>query len=154
MSLQEEVAPPATNYARTDDDVVVIPDPPTGWVGWAMFAGAMMTMIGIFQGIAGFIALFNDAFYVVAKSGLAISVDYTAWGWAHIVLGILLIGAGVSVMRGNMYGRIVGVFLAMLSAVVNMLFLPAYPVWGVIMITVDVLVIYALTAHGRELKTS
>ncbi len=151
MATQQTMGYTGTTAA---DDIAVYDDNPvTGWVGWSIFAGVMLTMVGIFQGIAGFVALFNDTFYLVGKSGLALSVDYTAWGWAHIVLGALLIGAGVSVMRGNMYGRIVGVVVAMISAIANLVFLPAYPVWGAIIITIDILVIWALTAHGRELQT-
>ena len=125
---------------------------PTGWVGWLVFAGVMMILVGAFQAIDGLIALFNDELYVVRPNGLVIDIDYTAWGWTHLLLGILLIAGGFAVLSGRAWGRTLGVIAAVLSAIVNFAFIPAYPVWSLLIITVDVLVIYALIAHGGELR--
>lgn len=125
---------------------------PTAWVGWLVFAGLMMILVGVFQAIDGLIALFNDELYVVRPSGLVINVDYTVWGWTHLLLGVLLIAAGYAVFSGRVWGRTLGVIAALLSAIVNFAFLPAYPVWSLLIITVDVVVIYALIAHGGELR--
>jgi hypothetical protein len=91
-------------------------------------------------------------FYVVRPNGLVVNVDYTAWGWTHLLLGVLLIAAGYAVFSGRVWGRTLGVIAALLSAIVNFAFIPAYPVWSILIITVDVLVIYALIAHGGELR--
>jgi hypothetical protein len=125
---------------------------PTGWVGLLAFAAIMMILAGAFQAIDGLIALFNDELYVVRPNGLVINVDYTAWGWTHLLLGILLIAAGYAVLSGRVWGRTLGVIAALLSAIVNFAFIPAYPFWSLLIITVDVLVIYALIAHGGELR--
>lgn len=122
----------------------------TGWVGWTTFAGVMMTILGVFHGIAGLTALFNDEYFVVGSSGLVLELDYTAWGWAHLALGALLVGAGMSLFSGHMFGRVLGVLVAAISAIVNVGFLAAYPVWSVVMIAIDVIVIYAIVVHGRE----
>jgi hypothetical protein len=124
----------------------------TGWVGWLAFAGIMMILVGAFQAIDGLIALFKDDLYVVRPSGLVINIDYTAWGWTHLLLGVLLVAAGFAVFSGRVWGRTLGVIAALLSAIVNFAFIPAYPVWSILIITVDVLVIYALIAHGGELR--
>jgi hypothetical protein len=124
----------------------------TAWVGWIMFAGVIMVMLGTFQAIAGLVALFNDEYYLVTRSNLVVSVDYTAWGWVHLLLGIVIAGAGLGVMVGQMWARVVGILVALVSAVVNLAFLAANPVWCTIMITLDVLVIWALTVHGKETK--
>ena len=125
---------------------------PSGWVGWLVFAGIMMILVGAFQAIDGLIALFKNELYVVRPNGLVINIDYTAWGWTHLLLGILLIAAGCAVFTGRIWGRTLGVIAALLSAIVNFAFIPAYPVWSLLIITVDVLVIYALIAHGGELR--
>ena len=125
---------------------------PTAWTGWVVFAGVMMVLVGTFEAIDGLVALFNDDLYVVRPNGLVVNLDYTAWGWVHLLLGILLIVAGVSVLSGRTWARAVGVLAALLSAVVNFGFLPAYPIWSTLMIVIDVIVIYALIAHGRELR--
>jgi hypothetical protein len=129
------------------------PDP-TGWTGWVVFASFIMIMLGCFQAIEGLVAIFNDEFYAVGKRGLVVHVDYTVWGWVHLVLGVLVFIAGIGVLSGNVAARALGVILAGISAVVNLAFIAAYPVWSTIIITIDVLVIYALTVHGRELRDS
>jgi hypothetical protein len=124
----------------------------TGWVGWVTFAGAIMLLLGSFHAIQGFVALFRDDYFVVSDSGLLVSVDYTAWGWSHLIWGALVIGAGAGLLAGQMWARVVTVVLAMGSALINLAFLPAYPVWSVMMITLDVIIIWAVTVHGREMK--
>ena len=129
------------------------PDP-TAWTGWVVFASFMLIMVGSFQAIEGLVAIFDDGFYRVTESGLVVNVDYTAWGWTHLLLGALLIVSGAGVLRGNILARTVAVILAGLSALVNLVFIEAYPIWSVLIITIDVLVIYALVVHGRELRDS
>jgi hypothetical protein len=129
------------------------PDP-TGWTGWVVFASFMMFLLGAFQAIQGLVALFDDGFYLVTPGNLVVDVNYNVWGTVHLILGVLLLLSGAGVLTGNLAARTVGVILAGLSAVANLVFIEAYPFWSIIIITVDVLVIYALTVHGRELKDS
>ena len=124
----------------------------TGWAGWVGFAGIMLIMLGVFQAIEGFVAIFDDGYYLVRPNGLVINVDYTAWGWTHLIIGLIAVAVGLGLMTGNMAARIVGVIIAVISATVNLLFIGAYPVWSTIIIAVDVIVIYAIVVHGRELK--
>jgi hypothetical protein len=124
----------------------------TGWTGWVVFGGVMLLMMGSFQAVQGLVALFDDGFYLVRPSGLVVDVDYNAWGWAHLLIGLAGIATGVGLLVGNMAARVVGVVVAVLSALVNMAFLAAYPVWSTLVITLDVVVIYAIVVHGGELK--
>ena len=126
----------------------------TGWVGWVVFAGMMLVMLGVFHIIEGLVALFRDEVFLVGPKGLVVNVDYTAWGWAHVIGGALAILVGACLLAGQLWARIVAVIVAMLSAIVNMAFLPAYPVWSAILITLDVLVIWAVTVHGSEIKNA
>jgi hypothetical protein len=129
------------------------PDP-TGWTGWVVFASFMMFLLGAFQAVQGLVALFDDGFYLVTSGNLVVDVNYNVWGTVHLLLGVLLMLSGAGVLTGNLAARTIGVILAGLSALANLLFIEAYPFWSIIIITVDVLVIYALTVHGRELKDS
>jgi hypothetical protein len=129
------------------------PDP-TGWTGWVVFASFMMFLLGAFQAVQGLVALFDDGFYLVTPGDLVVNVNYNVWGTVHLILGVLLMLSGAGVLTGNLAARTVGVILAGLSALANLVFIEAYPFWSIIIITVDVLVIYALTVHGRELKDS
>lgn len=126
----------------------------TGWMGWILFAGTMMLMLGIFHVIQGLVALFRDEYYLVGKNGLTVHVDYTTWGWTHLILGVVVAGAGAGLIAGQMWARIIGVLVALVSSVVNIAFLSAYPIWSTIMIAVDILVIWAITVHGREMKAN
>jgi hypothetical protein len=130
----------------------VQPTGQTAWVGWIAFAGLMMVMLGTFHAVQGLVALFKDEYFLVGKSGLTLHVDFTTWGWIHIIGGIIIIAAGVGLFVGKVWARTIGVILAMVSAVVNVSFLAAYPIWSAIMIAVDVLVIWAITVHGSELR--
>ncbi|OLF08520.1 hypothetical protein BLA60_23450 [Actinophytocola xinjiangensis] len=124
----------------------------SGWLGWIVFAGIMMMVLGAFQAIEGLVALFNSGFYVVEESGLIVNVNYTAWGWVHLGIGVLAVLIGAGVMTGNTAARIGGIALASISAIVNLAFISAYPVWAVVVIAIDVIVIYALAVHGREMR--
>jgi hypothetical protein len=99
-------------------------------------------------------ALFDEGFYVVDSEGLLISVDYSIWGWAHVILGGLAMATSFLLLRGSLVGRVLAIGYAVVSSVVNLAFLPAYPWWAVLAVTFNVLVIYAITRHGGELKSS
>jgi hypothetical protein len=122
-------------------------------VGWTVFAGVMMLVIGVFQSIAGLVALVNDEFYVVGAE-YVFKFDVTTWGWIHLLLGILILLAGLAVFRGAVWARTVGVILAVISAIAAFVWLPWYPIWGVAIIAIDVFVIWALTAHGRDITAT
>lgn len=127
------------------------PPAPTGWVGWIFFAGIVMVLVGIFQIIAGVVALLNSGYYLVPASNLAVAVSYPVWGWVHLAVGIVILVTGFGVMTGQTWARVIGIVLAGLSAIVNLGFLAAFPAWSVIVIVLDVVVIYALAVHGREM---
>jgi hypothetical protein len=122
-------------------------------VGLAFFAASIMIMVGVFQGIVGLVALANDTFYVVGEKW-TFQFDVTTWGWIHLAFGALLITAGIFLFQGAAWARWTAVVLAGLSAVVNFMWLPYYPLWGVLVIAMDVAIIWALTAHGRAVDAA
>ncbi len=123
---------------------------PTGWVGWGYFAGFMMMLLGVFEAIAGLAAIFKEDFYLVTQNHLLV-FNFKTWGWISLVLGIVIFMAGLELLRGAMWARVIAVFLAGLSLIANMSFFDAYPWWSALMIVVDILVIYAITVHGGEM---
>src|SRR3954471_7418653 len=142
-----------TSHRDTAETDTRYGDAPTGWAGWVVFGGVMLIMLGSFQIIQGLVALFDDGFYLVRSNGLVVDVNYNTWGWIHTIIGVVGVLAGLGLLVGNMAARIVGVVVALLSAVVNLAFISAYPIWSAIMITLDVIVIFAIIVHGRELKS-
>lgn len=123
----------------------------SGWVGWIGFASVMLYLAGLFHVIAGIAALLNDKVYVLTPQAQW-SFDITQWGWIHIIGGILAIFAAASLMQGKGYSRTIAIIVALLSAAANMSFIPVYPIWSLLIIAVDVLVIYSVVVHGSELK--
>lgn len=125
----------------------------TGWVGWGIFAATMMIIGGMLNALYGLVAVVNDD-WVVWTNRADVYLDLSAWGWVHLIVGGLVVLAGFGVLSGNVLARTVGVVLAGISMLTNFFFIPVYPLWSLIVITVDALVIWALTAHGRELRAS
>ena len=140
-----------TPVTRRATRAASVPEP-TGWVGWITFAAVMLLMVGTFQIITGFVAIFDPGYYVVTASGLALSVDYTVWGWVYLALGALAVGTGLGVLAGQTWARVVGMIFAGVSLLVNLGFTAAYPIWSLTVMALDVIVIYALAVHGREMK--
>ncbi len=139
------VDPQKQGAARARSDVG------SAWTGWIAFAGTIMVMLGIFHAIQGLVALFNSDYYV-ASDRLIVHVNYTGWGWVQLIAGIIVAVAGVCVFLGQLWARAVGVILAMISAIINVGFLTAVPLWSAMMIALDITVILALTVHGSETK--
>jgi hypothetical protein len=123
--------------------------PSAGAVGWSMFAAFMMIMIGGFHAFAGLVGLLNDTFYAVTPK-YVLQFDATTWGWIHLLGGIVVVLAGFGLFSGAVWARTVGVILALISAFVSFAWLPWYPIWGILIITIDITVIWALTAHGGD----
>jgi hypothetical protein len=117
-----------------------------------IFAGTMLLMLGALQAMEGLVAIFQDDYYLVTRNGMIVSLDYTAWGWTHLIIGLIAVGVGIGVFAGQMWARVAGIVVAAVSILVNVAFLPAYPIWIMIVIGIDVLVIYALAVHGKEMK--
>lgn len=124
---------------------------PTGWVGWVFFASLMMMLLGGFQAIEGLVALLKPTYYQVTAQSLLVT-SYTAWGWVHLILGIVVFLAGLAVMNGAIWARALGIILASLSFFANLAFVNAYPIWSIALMIIDVLVIYALAVHADELR--
>src|ERR671912_899340 len=127
------------------------PDQTTsGWaVGFILFAAIMMIMVGIWQALQGLVAIFENEFYVATRNYL-FQFDATTWGWIHLILGLLVAFAGYGLVSGRTWARVVAITLAVLSAIANFLFIPYYPFWSLLIIALDVFVIWAIAAHGRE----
>ena len=119
-------------------------------VGWAGFAGVMLVIIGIMDVIQGLVAIVNDEFYVIDQDWVA-KFDVTTWGWIHLIVGIILIASGIGIFSGNVAARTVGVIVAALAMIANFAWLPWYPVWSIIIIAICIAIIWALTAHGRDI---
>jgi hypothetical protein len=121
----------------------------SGAVGLIVFAATVMIIGGVMQALQGLVALFNDTFYVVGEEYL-FQFDVTAWGWIHLLLGIVVAVAGFSLLQGATWARVVAIVVASVSILVNFVWMPFYPLWSMIIIALGIAVIWALSTHGRD----
>jgi hypothetical protein len=110
----------------------------------SVFAATLMMVVGAIQFLQGLVAVIDGRAFFVATPNYLLSLNATSWGWIHIIFGAVVGVAGFFVLTGNVVARTVGIALAAGQAIVNFVWLPYYPIWGVIVIAVDVLVIWAL----------
>jgi hypothetical protein len=103
--------------------------------------------------IAGLVDLVDDNFYIRPRS-YVFRFGPTSWGWIHLITGIIVVLAGFAVFAGAVWARTVGVIMAVWTALIAFAWLAWYPVWAIIIIAVSVTVIWALTAHGRDITTA
>ena len=120
----------------------------SGWaLGGVTFAACVLTIVGVFQVIAGLAAIIDDEFFVVARN-YTYDVDTSGWGWIHLLLGVLLVITGFGLFGRAAWAGITAIFLASLSAVANFFFIPYYPAWAILVIALDVWVHWSLTRPG------
>ncbi|GAA4735261.1 DUF7144 family membrane protein [Actinomycetospora chibensis] len=120
-------------------------DADTG-MGWVRFAGVIMVVIGGFGVIEGFVALLTPNYYVTA-GGAVLTFSLTGWGWVHIILGALVLATGFGLLgTASSWARVAGIVFVTINMLVQFAWLPAYPLWGILAIVLDVVVLYALVA--------
>ena len=141
MSVPDQARSPQSTSAQTPP---AHRSPPANWVvGLSLFAGVMMILAGLFNAMEGLVALFRNEVYVVGPRYI-FAFDLTTWGWIHLIVGIVVAGAGFALMSGRLFGRVIGIAIAVLSMLANFLFIPYYPVWSLLIIALNVFVIWAL----------
>lgn len=117
--------------------------------GFTILAATLMVISGLWSFFMGLAAIIKSQFFV-ALPNYSFRIDITSWGWIHLAVGALVFAAGVCLILGQLWARVVGVMLALISAVANFLFIPYYPVWSLIVIALDVFIIWALMTAGQR----
>ncbi|MBP2324593.1 hypothetical protein JOF56_004978 [Kibdelosporangium banguiense] len=121
----------------------------TMWSGWIWFAAIVMIITGVFNAVEGVVALLKRAFYVTNGEHLLL-FSLTGWGWTHLLLGVLMGLAGIALLSGATWARVVTVAVASVNAIAQLTFIPTYPLWSTIVIALCVLVIWAVVVHGKD----
>ena len=127
-------------------------DDPVQGRGGVVFAAAMMIVIGVFQAIEGLVAIFDDNWYVVTRH-YTFDFDVTAYGWIHLILGIVILLAGCALFAGKVWGGVLAILLAILAAIANFFFIPYYPFWSITIIALCIWVIWSVTRPGAVIAT-
>ncbi|WP_375385636.1 hypothetical protein [uncultured Microbacterium sp.] len=125
----------------------------TRWTGWVVFAGVILLIAGVFSIIQGLVAVIGPNSYYVVAGGSLWLFDAAGWGWWNLIIGVLVVLAALALFAGQTWARVVAVILVILNAIGRLLLIPAQPWWSFILIAIDVLIVYALIVHGRELRS-
>jgi hypothetical protein len=123
----------------------------TGWTGWVAFASFLLMFDGIMQIIYGFAAVLHQGWYITTSQGAAI-INTAAWGWVGMLTGLVLLLTGLSLLRGNAFGRVMGTLFVALGFIVNLALLAVTPIWSSIALVAYALAGYAILAHGGEMR--
>ncbi|MFI2640713.1 hypothetical protein [Streptomyces sp. NPDC018610] len=111
--------------------------------GASMFAGAILMLSGPLSVLLGITGIAHDTLF--SPPGYVYRFDLTAWGWLHLVLGVALVAAGAGILAGKSWGRAAGIVLAGISLITQFMFVPYYPVWSIIVMTLDLVIVWALS---------
>lgn len=123
----------------------------TGWAGWGVFAAVVLIVGGAIDAFHGLQALIGpDTAYFLGNIGL-FSIDVQGWGWWHLILGVLLILVGVFLLLGATWARVTAIVLVAINAIGQISLISVQPWLSLALLAIDILVIYALTVHGREI---
>jgi hypothetical protein len=137
--LQPQPGLEATHYAR--------PVPSSGGAGWLTFAAVMFIAAAVFNALWGISALVNDDHF---RADELLFGDLSMWGAIYLGLAVLLGLTAILIIRRHGSGIILGCLLAMIHGVVALMSIGAYPLWTVVLLVIDGLIIYGLTAHGVD----
>lgn len=150
--MTEQQTPPtpggSTPFSRASNGAVPA-RPSAASSGWVRFGGVLMVVVGVFAVIEGLLALFLPTTYVTTNQAV-LTLTFTGWGWLHIILGVVVVAVGAALLREDVPGwaRITAIVLVMLNVIVQFTWLPAYPIWSILMIVLDIIIIGALVAIG------
>jgi hypothetical protein len=125
------------------------------WAGWIVFASFVIIIVGAMDMIQGLVAVFEDEYVVATREGLAI-MDVTAWGWTTLIWGGILILAGLGLLAGADWARWLAIIGVSVNAIQQVAFLAnypqAYPLWNILIVTLNFVVLYALTARWQGFR--
>jgi hypothetical protein len=121
------------------------PRPAGAVLGFTIMASVLMMVSGLWNFLEGLAAIIRGSFFVVLPN-YVYNVSVTGWGWIHLIVGAALFVAGAFLFTDKLWARVVGVALACISAVFNFLYIPYQPVWSVIVIALDIVIVWALLA--------
>ena len=124
------------------------------WSGWVIFAAIVLFTVGCVNVIQGLAAVLKDEVYLVTESGLLVTADFTAWGWTLIIWGVLMALAGAGLVSGHGWARWFAVVVVVVNLIAQFAWFPAYPLWSLAAIGLNVAVLYALTVRWQEAQAA
>jgi hypothetical protein len=123
----------------------------SGWAGLVFFASVLLLVTGAVNLIEGIAALVSDRDVILAEDGLFL-LNVPAWGWTLLIFGLVMLAVGAGLFQGQGWARVAAIVLVGIHAVAQVFWLGAYPLWSILMIVLDVVILFALTAHWTDVR--
>lgn len=133
----------SSGYAETGEGRAV------AVMGFTALAAVLMILSGLWSFFVGLTGILKGSFFV-SVTNYTFTYNIHNWGWTHLIIGAVVFAAGVCLLLGMMWARVVGIVLAVISGIANFLFLPYYPLWSIVVIAIDVFIIWALASGARR----
>jgi hypothetical protein len=118
-----------------------------GASGWVIFAGVIMLVLGFLDAMWGLAAVINNEVVTVGGRGGVVVWDISAWGWGHLILGTLVAMTGLGLLAGQSWARWLGVLFVSLNVLVQFGTFGLFPLWSIMIIAIDIVILYQLTAR-------
>ena len=118
--------------------------------GWVMFAAVLLFLAGIWNFIDGILAISSS--HVYTANAHYVFSDLKTWGWIVMLLGILELAAGAGLLSGSTWARWFAIFASAVNSIGQLMYMPSYPFWAILMFTLDILIIFGLVAYGKSAK--
>lgn len=151
-TTQQPPGPAARQYVprqQAYEDTGAYEEPSGAAMGFTITAAVLLTVSGTWNILEGLAAIIRGSFFVVLPR-YTFELSATGWGWFHLILGVVVLAAGIGLLTDQVWARAIGVAVAAISAIVNFLYIPYQPVWSVVLIALDVAVIWALLTPRRS----
>ena len=147
--VPRHVPRPAPGYDDSVDYAAAADRGPSGAaIGFTALAAILMMLSGGANILEGIAAIVRGSFFVTLPN-YAYNVSVSGWGWTHLIVGIVVFVAGACLFLDMLWARVAGVILASLSLLLNLVYIPYFPVWSIIVIAIDAFVIWALLTPRR-----
>jgi len=128
-------------------------DDGSAWTGWVIFAGFVLIVVGCINVIQGLVAILKHTVYVVPSSQLTVTTSYTTWGWALLIWGIIMALAGLGLFSAKGWARWFAILVVFVNLIGQFAWFPAFPLWSMVAIALDIFVLFALTVRWSEARS-
>ncbi|MFC3997738.1 hypothetical protein ACFOVU_17520, partial [Nocardiopsis sediminis] len=116
---------------------------------WGIFGATILFIVGAINIVQGIMAMFRPEFFV-APNGQMMTLNFPLWGAILAIWGVVLVVAGFALLSGQMWARVFAVVIAAINAVLQLAFLAMHPVWSIVAIALDVVIIYGMTVGWQH----
>ncbi|MEU2032467.1 DUF7144 family membrane protein [Nocardia amamiensis] len=117
--------------------------------GTSIATAIILITVGFLQLLQGISAVAADEVFVQGQQ-YTFEFDFTAWGWIHIAVGVIMVATGIALLTGALWARVAAIVFAALSIIANFLWLPYYPLWSILIIALDIVAIWAISTWNPE----